>query len=53
MLRREGSLADKVTDFSDLLKFRDSVKNQPESPFQKITLDIIDKAIENLKAKLV
>jgi hypothetical protein len=41
-----------VTDFSDLLQYRESVKNQPETSFQKITLDIIDKAIENLKKKV-
>jgi len=44
-------LADKLTDFTDLFEYRDSVKNQPETPFQKVTLEIIDKAIENLKAK--
>jgi hypothetical protein len=41
-----------VTDFSDLLQYRESVKNQPETSFQKVALDIIDKAIENLKNKV-
>jgi hypothetical protein len=45
-------LVEKISDFTDLLEYRESVKNQPETPFQKITLDIIDKAIENLKTKL-
>jgi hypothetical protein len=44
-------LANKIFDFTDLLEYRDSVKNQPETPFQKIALDVIDKAIENLQAK--
>jgi hypothetical protein len=42
----------KATDFEDLEKYREQVKQQPETPFQKIELDIIDKAIANLKGTL-
>jgi hypothetical protein len=42
----------KTNDYSDLLEYRQSVLNQPESEFQKITIDIIDKAIENLKKQV-
>jgi hypothetical protein len=38
-------------DFEDLLEYRNSVKDQPETTLQKITLEIIDKAIENLRNK--
>ena len=41
-----------TNDYSDLLEYRQSVLNQPESEFQKITIDIIDKAIENLKKQV-
>jgi hypothetical protein len=51
LFKEKGAVANKISDFTDLLVYRDSVSNQPETPFQKITLDIIDKAIENLKAK--
>jgi hypothetical protein len=39
------------TDFEDLLEYRNSVRDQPETALQKITLEIIDKAIENLRNK--
>jgi len=51
VFKGKGDLANKICDFADLLEYRDSIKNQPETPFQKITLDIIEKAIENLKTK--
>ena len=38
-------------DLTDLIAYRDLVKSQPESDFQKITLDKIDKAIVNLQEK--
>lgn len=46
-------MVDKVTDFSDLLEYRNSISLQPETPFQKIAIEIIDKAIENLKKENV
>jgi hypothetical protein len=53
LLREKGDLASKITDFTDLIEYRNSVLSQSETPIQKITLEIIDKAIENLKAKLL
>jgi len=44
-------LTNKENDFSCLLEYRDSLLQQPETPFQKIAIDIVDKAIENLKSK--
>lgn len=45
-------MSKKVTDFDDLEKYREQVKQQPETPFQKIELDIIDRAIANLKGNV-
>ncbi len=42
----------KVTDFEDLEKYREKVKQQPKTAFQKIELDIIDRAIANLKGNV-
>jgi hypothetical protein len=42
-------LAQKITDITDVLEYREFINNQPKTDFQKITLDIIDKAIENLR----
>jgi hypothetical protein len=39
----------KVTDLSDLIEFREQVRQQPETEFQKIELDIIDRALTNLR----
>ena len=41
----------KVIDVTDLLVYRELVNSQPKTEFQQITLEIVDKAIENLKAK--
>ena len=38
-----------MTDFRDLEEYREQVRQRPETPFQKIELEIIDKAIANLK----
>jgi hypothetical protein len=44
-------MANKGIDLTELLLYRDSVKNEPETDFQKIALGVIDKAIENLRAQ--
>ena len=49
--RRGESLTNKENDFSGLLEYRDSLLQQPQTPFQKIAMDIVGKAIENLKNK--
>ncbi len=40
---------DTITDFSDLEEYRRIIAMEPETPFQKYALEVIDKAIENLK----
>jgi len=41
----------KISDISDLIEYRELVNSQPETEFQKITLEIVDKAIENLRKR--
>jgi len=41
----------KLVDLTDLEKYRDDVSRQPESDFQKIALDVIDRALVNLKSE--
>jgi hypothetical protein len=39
----------KLCDLSDLEEYRELVSKQPETEFQKIELDIIDRALINLR----
>ena len=45
-------MSKKITGFKDLEEYREYVKQQPETSFQKIELTIIDKAITNLKGNI-
>ncbi len=42
-------MAKKIMDLTDLEEYRDSISKQPETEFQKIELDIIDRALANLR----
>jgi|WetSurMetagenome_2_1015567.scaffolds.fasta_scaffold279311_1 hypothetical protein len=39
----------KIIDLTDLEEYRDLISKQPETDFQKIELDIIDRALANLR----
>jgi len=41
----------KPCDLSDLEEYRELVSKQPETEFQKIELDIIDRALANLRSE--
>jgi hypothetical protein len=39
----------KNLDLTDLEAYRETVKQQPETPMQRIELDIIERALANLR----
>ena len=51
VLGRLSALNRKPCDLSDLEEYREMVSRQPETEFQKIELDIIDRALANLRSE--
>jgi len=49
MGKEKWGMAKKITDLTDLEEYRNSISRQPETEFQKIELNIIDRALTNLR----
>jgi hypothetical protein len=44
-------LGKKIIDLKDLEQYREAVSQKPESEYQKIELEIIDRALANLRSQ--